>query len=358
MEKKLQKIDFTDKTIYVGLDVHNNNWFATFLIGEVQLSKTFEPDTKKFYKYLERNYPNAIVKVAYEAGYSGFWIHEELVDLGIDVIVVHPADIPTTDKEKRTKTDKIDSMKLTLALKSGMLKGIYVPSRVNLEARSLIRLRKTLVKDQTRVKNRIKARLKFFGYDIPAQFSERGSHWSRRFVFWLETIKFKSLSGDQSFESYLRQLIYFREEMLIVTRQIRELAKTPQYFDRYKRLISCPGIGMIVAMTLLTEIVSIDRFKHLNQLLSFIGIIPTERSSGEKIRKGHIIGRHNSHLRSLIVEASWIAIRKDPALTDFFNIASRRMIKQKAIIKVAKKLVSRIKHVWENEIEYQYGVVK
>lgn len=358
MKKKLQKIDFAGKTIYVGMDVHNNNWHSTIIIEEVMLTKAFEPDPQKFYNYLKRNYPKAIYKVVYEAGYCGFWIYKKLIELGVEVLVVNPADIPTTDKETRTKTDKRDSRKLAISLKNGMLNGIYVPSRQAQEDRSLIRLRRTLVKEQTRVKNRIKAYLKFYGVDMPEQFNQKGSHWSRGFIHWLETIEFTTESGNCVLKSHLIQLKNIREELLRVTRQIRQLAKTPKYYDIYKLLISCPGIGMIIAMTLLAEIVTIYRFKHLDQLLSFIGIVPSERSSGDKIRRGHITGRHNRHLRSLIIEASWVAVRKDPALTDFYNSSSIKMKKQKAIIKVARKLVSRIMHVWRNEEEYVYGIAK
>lgn len=108
----------------------------------------------------------------YEAGFCGFWIHERLTALGIDNIVVNPADVPTKSSEKLRKSDAVDSGKLARSLRANELKGIYTPDSVSLEMRSLIRLKNSITKDTTRQKNRIKSQLRYLGIEIPQEFLE------------------------------------------------------------------------------------------------------------------------------------------------------------------------------------------
>ena len=105
----------------------------------------------------------------YEAGFCGFWIHERLTALGIDNIVVNPADVPTKSSEKLRKSDAVDSGKLARSLRANELKGIYTPDSVSLEMRSLIRLKNSITKDTTRQKNRIKSQLRCLGIGIPQE---------------------------------------------------------------------------------------------------------------------------------------------------------------------------------------------
>ena len=165
---QINKLDFSGQNIYVGIDVHLKSWSVTVLSEYSVLKKfTQDPEPKVLYNFLSANYPKASYHSVYEAGFSGFWIHEQLVRFGINNIVVNPADVPTMSKEKLHKTDAVDSSKLARELRSGTLKGIYVPSVVVLEMRSLIRLRNSIVKDTTREKNRIKSLLRFHGIQIP-----------------------------------------------------------------------------------------------------------------------------------------------------------------------------------------------
>ena len=117
-------------------------------------------------------YPGAEYHSVYEAGFCGFWIHERLTALGIDNIVVNPADVPTKSSEKLRKSDAVDSGKLARSLRANELKGIYTPDSVSLEMRSLIRLKNSITKDTTRQKNRIKSQLRCLGIGIPQEFLE------------------------------------------------------------------------------------------------------------------------------------------------------------------------------------------
>lgn len=354
---KLTKVNFKNKEIIVGLDVHHKIWYATIIIGEITISKCFVPRTDKLFEYLKKTYPEGKYKVGYEAGCFGYWIKEELDEYGIETIVINPADIPTSDKDRRTKTDKVDSKKIAMAIKSGMVKGIYVPSKEAQEIRSLLRRRKELSKKSTRVKNQIKSILKFYGIQYPKAYEEKGKHWSRNFIKWLGGLKFHTIQGKQTMEGYLRELEFIKQEILITNRQLREITKLDKYKEKYKILRSIPGIGFMAAITILCELPEIERFKSRDDLLSYIGLSPNEHSSGEKRKIGHMTKRCNHLLRTTFIESAWVAIRHDPALTKYYNESVKKRGKQKSIIKVAKKLAARTRYLLLNESEYISGIV-
>ena len=120
----MNKLSFKDKEIFTGIDVHKRSWDIRILTAHTSQKQIHKasPSPKFIADYLNRHYPDANYKCVYEAGFSGFWIQEELTKLGVDTIIVHPADVPTTDKEKRFKDDRIDSNKLAISLRSGQLR--------------------------------------------------------------------------------------------------------------------------------------------------------------------------------------------------------------------------------------------
>ena len=132
MQTQGNKLNFSGQNIYVGFDVHLKNWKVTIMTEELT-HKTFSqsPKPEILFDYLKQNFPGGIYHSAYEAGYCGYWIHNKLVFLGIDSMVVNPADIPTTNKEMVQKEDKRDSRKIARSLRNGELVPIYVPSIKN-----------------------------------------------------------------------------------------------------------------------------------------------------------------------------------------------------------------------------------
>ena len=351
MKTKIQ--DFTGENIYVGLDVHKRSWQVSIMTDHSR-HKSFSqpPMATTLVNYLETNFAGGIYHSAYEAGFCGFWIHRKLKELGVNSIVVNPADIPTTQKELVQKEDKRDSVKIANGLRTGSLNAIYIPSEKSVEDRGLVRIRHLLVKDSVRYKSRIKGFLNFHGIPIPVSFNE-SSHWSKRFMMWLKTIEMKSESGKYSIEMLIREIETLRLNILDITKKIRALSLTETYKINIELLQSVPGIGLITGMSLLTEIDKIERFDTTDKLCSFIGLVPTMRSSGEKEVHGHITYRSNHLLRRMLVESSWIAIRYDPALMRAYHEYCKRMEPNKAIIRIARKLITRIQFVWVNKQAYK-----
>jgi len=160
MQTQRKELNFEGQNIFVGIDVHLKSWNVS-IYTDTLFHKSFNqpPKAELLSNYLKLNFPNANYFSVYEAGFSGLHAHYELTNLGIHNIVINPADVPTSDKERRRKTDKVDSNKLVRSLRNNELNGIYTPSQEILEDRSFIRVRSSIVKDQSRMKNRIKSML-------------------------------------------------------------------------------------------------------------------------------------------------------------------------------------------------------
>ena len=157
MQKQSNILSFEGQNIYVGFDAHLKSWQVTILTENMS-HKTFvmPPKPEVLSNYLKDNFPKGNYYSAYEAGFSGLWAHYQLKALGVNNIVVNPADIPTTQKEKVQKEDKRDSRKIARSLRNGELTPIYIPSESTLDDRALVRARSMLVGDMTRFKHRIK----------------------------------------------------------------------------------------------------------------------------------------------------------------------------------------------------------
>jgi len=351
------KPDFTGQHLFVGIDVSKNSWKVCILTQHVE-HKTFTqpPKPEVLTSYLQRHFPGARYHCAYEAGYCGFWIHDQLTTLGVECMVVNPADVPTINKERTHKTDPVDARKLARALRNGELMPLYVPNRAALEDRSLIRTRHSLVRKQTRCKNQIKGLLNFYGIPLPQEPST--ANWSKRFLVWLEQLSMQSGSGTHALKALIQELKYLRQMIADTTKQIRSLANEPPYCSYTVHLITIPGVSSLAAMILLTELVTLSRFRTLDQLSSYVGLVPGEYSSGDREIITGISPRRNPFLRGLIIECAWVAVRKDPALVLAFNKLCTRMPKHQAIIRIAHKLLNRIRFVLKHQTAYVPAIVQ
>lgn len=354
---KSSKLDCTGQPIYVGLDVHKKSWSVSIFSTQGEY-KTFNqpPEVDKLVYYLRRHFPGGQYHSVYEAGYCGFWIHDQLEEKGIRCMVVNPADVPTKHKEHQSKRDRVDCRKLARGLCHGEMEGIYVPSRSMREDRSLVRTRQGLVKKQTRCKNQIKGMLLFYGIHLSEE--QTVSPWSKRFITWIEGIRMERASGDMALTIHLEELKHLRQLIAAVNRAILKLSRTEEYATLVGLLKTIPGISTLTAMILLTELCDITRFASLDALSNYVGLIPDVTGSGETEHVRGITRRRNPQLRWLLIEASWIAIRKDPALMIAFEHYSKRMRKTKAIVKIARKLLNRIRYVLKNQAAYVPSVIQ
>lgn len=352
------KTNFSDQTIYVGLDVHKHSWNAALYLNENYLRNVHQPPSPQaLSRFLQTNYPGADYVCAYESGKFGFWIQRQLTNKGVNCIVVNPADIPATHKDEVSKTDPRDARAIAMALRCGQLRGINIPTIQQESDRSLVRQRKKIWRDLVRCKNRIKGFLDYTGIVIPDKFSN--SNWSRNFMQWLAAIKFEYDSCRMTLSYMIREAELLRKELLSISNDIRKLMRSKEYKKLYYLLRTITGIGPLTTASLITEIGNMKRFASFYELNSFIGLLPSEHSSGERESKGRLTVRRHRQLRSDLIECAWTAKRTDPALSLFYSEQLKRGKEPKLIIvKIARKLLSRIRYVWLTEKPYEKGVTK
>jgi transposase len=355
---KNKELDFTNQIIYLGIDAHKNSWEILPISSGIELKRqSMPPSPEGLAKYLHKNYPNATIVSVYEAGFCGFWIHRRLQALGINNIICNPADVPSKIKERQKKNDRVDARKLARELSSGNLKPIHIPDEQQESRRALCRLRVQLVKDQTRTKNRIKSFLNFKGVEVPTD--DGLKHWSGNYIKYLDELTFEHKESRLTLDGLLESLKYQRGQIVKVTKNIRSMVREDKEISKVvKRLMSVPGVGFITAVTFCTEIMDIKRFNKLDRLSDYVGFVPAESYSGEKERILGLSNQQNKFLRNLIIESAWTAIRKDPALMMAYGKYVQRMQPQEAIIRIAKKLLNRIMHVWKNDCDYVCSVVE
>jgi transposase len=351
-----EELSFKGEPIYLGIDVHKKQWTVSIMTAFKE-HKTFvqPPEPAILSQYVRSNFPQGTYYSVYEAGFCGFWIDEALKREGIQNIVVNPADVPVSDKEKKQKYDHRDSRKLCKELRDGDLKGIYVPTVSQQQDRDLIRLRKKLVKDITRCKNRIKGLLNFYGIQVPEQY--KSSHWPKTFIKWLEELELSYSSGTLTLQILLQELNSISELNKKLSRKILFLASDERYKKSVQLLRSIPGVGLIGSLTILTELGNIKRFKSLDHLCSYVGLVPNVYSSGDTTHVGSLTARRNIYLQPILIQCAWKAVSKDPALLKAYNDLCKRMKAQHAIIRIARKILNRIRFVLLNEQEYKLKTV-
>lgn len=355
IQQQSNKINFNGQNIYVGIDVHLKSWSVTILTESGFKKRHNQPSSaQSLYEHLKRHYPGGRYLAVYESGFCGFSVYYALQEFGIDCMVVHAADVPTTQYESVMKTDPIDSDKLAKALKGGLLKGIHIRRKENLDDLSLMRLRKKIQRQLGGYKSQVKHLLYCHGVVYPERFAKSGTHWSGAFMKWLREEVVLLSQTRRSLDNLLEVVDFFRNRLLALTGQVRTLSKSSRYGDVYNRLASIPGLGMITAMCLLTEIDDINRFRNERQFASYLGLVPCSHCSGEKVTKGEKTFRGNKQIGPMLVESAWVSIRHDKVMAAAYSGYCSRMEPQEAIIRIARKLANRILSVWKNEKQYEY----
>jgi transposase len=268
--------------------------------------------------------------VVYEVGPSGFWLYDELTALGYSTLVVSPSLVPRAPGQ-RVKNDSIDSRSLAVKLAAGLLKGIEVPSVERRALRDLVRTRGQLVRQRSGLIHRLKSKLLFLNLPYPMG---RWTSSSREKILELEMRE-----EHRTAIGYLVEAIEnLCEQIRGLDGEIERVFSGAEYEGKRALLESIPGIGRHGSRTILAEVGDVGRFSRAEQLTSYLGLTPSEYSSGESIRRGNITRRGNGAVRALLVEAAWTAIRRDPVRRRFYNRLASRIGGKRAIVAVARKL--------------------
>jgi len=340
----------TSPKIFIGLDIHKQSWSVS-IQTDLFFHKTYSMPSicGDLYDYIEKHFPLHEVNLVYEAGCCGFSTARYFLNLGWTVLVVNPADVKKGDKERYQKTDAIDSKLLSNQLKAGILKGIYIPSEKEEQFMTLARHRTRVTKKLRQSKSHIKSMLLYHGIKIPLEFDN--SNWSNAFLMWLDEINFSTISGNLALKGKLRMYRFIKSEYLEIANQMRAYCRK-EYKKEYYLLKSIPGIGGYLASVILAECGDLRRFNTEGQFACFVGLVPGIYNSGGSEKCLGITPRSRSQLRSYLVEAAWIAIRKDAEMQQYYRKHTGKNVKS-IIVKVAHTMSRRILSVVKTQTPYK-----
>lgn len=333
-----------DYDVFAGLDVDKMSISATFLDqGDLVKSLRMPYDYKNLVSYARNHFSGKRIAFAYEAGPTGFGLHDNLRGSGYTCLVVAPSMIPRAPGN-RVKTNRLDSHKIAQSLRGGQLKGIHVPGLSYRHLRHLVKLRDTFVRQLVANKLRIKAL--FLQEDIAFPETSFPSQWSSVVI---EKLKELPLSAPLRFKlnALLANLEFANTKVKETTKEIHRFCNDDEELSVcIRHLRTIPGIGQIVASHLLARIGDFRKIENVRQIGAFLGLTPQEHSTGESVNRSSITHLGDSRLRSKLIQAAWQAVRRDPELAEFYHrVYSRNPRPQaprKAIVAVARKLTLRI----------------
>jgi transposase len=341
--------------LYLGIDMHKKTW-SIYPSTDLFEGKPFSmgADALQLIQWVTRYYPDHEVSCAYEACCCGFEPARIFMNEGWHIVIANPGDIPKPNKQNLQKTDLIDARNLSRQLKSGMLRPIAIPTPEQEQLRSLFRRRNDLVKQIRTIKSQIKGQLLYYNIHLPQEYDN--NTWSKAMLLWLQELVWSFSTADLTLKSRLSHYAYLHKELLVISNHLRSYCRNHHKKD-YTLLRSVPGIGPLTAIGFLAEIGDLRKFTSLKELASYIGLVPGILQSGESTIITGITPRSKALLRSYLIEASWQAVRYDPVMQQYYRSHVGKK-PNKIIVKVAHKLVSRIRAVIRTEIPYQVGLEK
>ena len=288
-------------TVTVGLDVHARSIRVAAVRADELLEERTLPCDEQAVERLLRRWP--VVRCCYEAGPTGFGLYRHLVERGVDCQVVAPGLVPQRPGD-RVKTDPREARKLARLLAGGLLEPIYVPSPEVEAVRDLVRAREDARLDRMRERQRLSKFCLRHGRLLPT------SAWTIVRRKWLGEQRFEQAAAQISFDTYLHALDLVDRRIEALERAIRETAQQGPWRQLVGRLRCLRGIDTLSALGLVAEIGDFGRFRSAEEFMAFVGLVPSEHSSGEHRRQGSITKVGNSHVRRLLVESAWHARRR------------------------------------------------
>jgi len=344
----------------IGCDLHEQDMLLKIAVGTDQPEqKSFRNDVLGRQKMMEsvhefaRDRDSRRIVFVYEASGQGFGLYDLLRDQGIEAYVLSPAHLPKTPKSKRNKTDARDAQMLLEQARAYVLAGnelpiVWTPPQALRDDRELIRARLEAAEACTQVKLKIFAMLKRYQIILPEWFRKSRS-WTRAFVAWL-----RKTAGQMAkvVEPVLLELIdrfeTLRRGITNLERHLRHLSKTARYKVACESLRTLPGVGLVTAMTFLTEMGDMSRFSNRRQVAAYLGLCPSSFESGQQSdRKGHITRQGPGRVRKVLCQAAWAGIRTDQETRQTWERikGKARGRSKKAVVAVMRRLAIRMWHL-------------
>lgn len=287
---------------FVGLDVHKDS--IAVAVAEAgrapaRLVGNISHDVGKLRKVLTRYGDPQQVHVVYEAGPTGYGLQRELARRSYHCEVIAPSLIPKRTGE-RVKTDRRDCLRLAELARAGELRAVWIPDPADEAIRDLARAREDAVNARTQARHQLKSFLLRHEVRYPHRTS-----WSKTFYRWLATLSFDGSGAQTAFTEYWQAVTTVDERVARLTVALRSSIAGWRFESVVQALQALRGIDAISAIGLVAEIGDVGRFAHPRQLMSYLGLVPSEHSSGERVVRGSITKTGNAHARRLLTEAAW-----------------------------------------------------
>lgn len=322
-------------TTYVGMDVHKDSISIALLLPEAKQPLEWRTSNnatigRRLARQLKLKAKGDVL-CCYEAGPCGYTLQRQLKEEGIPCQVVAPSLIPFKPGE-RVKTDRRDARKLVEYLCAGLLKEVLPPDEEEEAVRDLVRCREEAQKDRRRCGHRL---VKFL---LRRGFAHTGKAFTQMWRNWLSSVKLSPIE-QQVLNDYLLAYDQVDARLKALSSQIEEVAKTPFYAEKVNALRCFRGIETLTAMTLLSEIRQFGRFESPRQLMAYLGLVPTESSSGNKTHRGSLTKTGNGHVRRVLVECAH-QYRHRPTVGP--TLRKRRQGQKTMVIAIADKAQVRL----------------
>lgn len=330
----------SEGSTYVGLDVHQETIVAAVLrpgrkSAEITKFANDQAAVKRFVRKLRSGAKGAVV-ACYEAGPTGFALKRLLDGLELECQVIAPSLIPAKPGE-RVKTDRRDAAKLAELLRAELLTEVRPPSPEEEAVRDLCRAREDAVRDAVAAKHRLSKFLLRRG--LKCESKAWGQHWWK----WVRALEWANKADRLVLDSYITAVEQAQERITSLTTNLEKLAEHEPYAAPVGRLRCFRGIDTVTAMTIVTELHGFERFHGPRQLMAYLGLVPSEYSSGKSTKRGGITKAGNGHVRRALIEAAW-HYRHHPRASH--EIKKRRLGQPPSAVEIADRAMRRLHKRW------------
>lgn len=343
-------------SIMIGIDMHVKNLVCEIGFGKKKPKKKTYLNNKIGHELLMEDIENIKkthnsneVLAAYEASGMGYILHDRLVSNGYKCAILAPTELLRSSTGFKKKTDKKDASYIYETIRGYILAGnrlhdVWVPDQELREDRDVVRTRFDIAKKITGVKVQIQTLLKKYGI-IKLEHVE---NWSVSFMQWLKyELKDNGKGFRLSLDSLLRQLSFLETECKFIEKEVKKISEKERYKEEYDELIKLKGVGILTAMTFLTEIGDVSRFQNRRQIGAYLGLVPSSYESGDRIdKKGKITNDGPYRLRSVLNQAVWVHIRYDGEEKRVYDKICERnpKHKKKAVVACMRRLGIKMWH--------------
>ena len=336
--------------VYVGLDVHKLTVHAAvWMNGKIRKTWSMPAEVGVVVRTLKPLAPG-LKRIVYEAGPTGYSLARALRAASLPAWVIAPGATPRPSA-RENKSDRLDCRKLAEYAAAGLLRPTAIPTPEEEAKRQVVRLREQLIGKRRRVKQQIKSFLLQHGITAPEGMA--GAYWRKDALAYLHRLRLRA-NLRFCLDRLLEELAHLEQQVKRTNGQLEAMTRRRADAERVRRLRTHPGVGPLVATSFLTELYQPARFESPRQVGRYLGLAPQVRQSGEARWEGPILKTGRASLRSLLIEAAWQWIRRDPAATAIY----RRLVGntgqgKKAIVAMARRLAINLWMMLIKEEDYR-----